>query len=328
LSFEKKFPDIESKKDAKLLQAKLFLRNNEIDKGLDLIDEVFQIQDSITKLKTEKIYSEAASKYNYEDALSKLKINQEIIDQKDKANKILVILIISVFIAAVVFIILFRKSKHDNQLIKHQKSELAKGIVEKENLLDEMHHRTKNNLQIVGGILELQSQKNIQPEAFELLKESQQYLESISLIHKMLYDESGFENVNLQSYFKSLTELIIGNHPKKNIEVNISCQDVELPVNLTTSIGLIFSELITNSLKHAFNNHGMINIEHHLNKNEHHLIYKDNGQGFGMEHTNRNEGTGLKLIRSLAEDSEGQIQFLNNQGFQFELKFKHDKNER
>jgi two-component sensor histidine kinase len=325
---EKQYPSLQTKADIKLLQAKLLFKEQDINKGIEVLDEAFSINDSLNQVKNERVYSEATAKYNFEQTQNRLDRNIEILQQKEKTNLILLVLIASAIVAISIILFLFYKIKKSKQLIVFQKAELAKGLSEKQHLLDEMHHRTKNNLQIVGGILELQSQKNIPPEAYTLLKESQHYLESISLIHKMLYEQGNFEDVNLQTYLENLSELIIGNYPRKNIHLNISCQNVDLPVNLITSLGLILAELFTNSLKHAFTDEGSISIEHHFAHHEHHLIYQDNGHGFDEKFLKEKEGTGMKLIQSLSEDLEGEIRFYNENGFCFELKFKHTADEK
>jgi two-component sensor histidine kinase len=93
-------------------------------------------------------------------------------------------------------------------------------------------------------------------------------------------------------------------------------------------LGLILAELFTNSLKHAFSDEGSISIEHHFAHHEHHLIYQDNGHGFDEKFLKEKEGTGMKLIQSLSEDLEGEIRFYNENGFCFELKFKHTADEK
>ena len=321
LSFEKKFPDPQAKADAKLMQAKLLLRNAKTDQGLAILDEVFRIKDSLTKVKAERAYSEATAKYNFVEAQNKLKRNVEVLQQKEKTNQVLIIFSISAVVAISIILLLFYKTKKSKILINHQKSKLAKGIIEKQKLLDEMHHRTKNNLQIVGGILELQTQKNMSSESIKLLQESQQYLESIAILHKMLYEQQNYEDIDLQTYLQELAGLIINNYPNNAIQYHITCQAVFLPVSLMTSLGLMICELLTNSLKHAFETDGKIFIEHHLFENKHHIIYRDDGKGFNPEIIEKNAGTGLKLITSLAEDLEGEIEFCNKKGFYFELKF-------
>lgn len=321
LQFEKKFPSAQTQVDVLLLQAKINIKESDIEKALKNINHVFEMNDSLMNIKTEKVYSEATAKYNYVEAQNKLEQNLEILQQKEKTNDILIVFSISALVAMGIILFLFHKAKKSNILINHQKLELAKGLTEKQLLLDEMHHRTKNNLQIVGGILELQSKKDIHPEANQLLQESQQYLESISIIHKMLYEKGNFEDVNLQIYLNSLAEHIIGNYPRKQIQLQIQCNDVELPVNLITSLGLIVAELLTNSLKHAFAKSGSICIKHFCLDGKHQFEYTDDGFGFDETNFSKNKGTGVSLIESLSEDLEGECVFKNHNGFYFQLKF-------
>jgi two-component sensor histidine kinase len=320
--FNTTYPSLDVFIKAKFLKSKLLIKNNDQDQAIRLLDDVFKNKDSLMRVKAEKVYAEATANYNFIEAQKKLRRNEKTLAQKIKTNKILFILVGISIIGSIIIFLLFKKSKDSNRLINIQKGELSKGILEKQKLLDEMHHRTKNNLQIVGGILELQSQKKVNPESHKLLKESQQYLESIAILHKMLYEENTFEDIDFKTYTKNLCVLLISNYPKKNIEYRLDIAHRTFPVGLLTSLGLILCELLTNSLKHAFNEQGFIEISHYAFNNTHKIIYSDDGNNFDKEKFLSSKGTGIKLIKSLVEDLEGDFKITNKIGFHFELNFK------
>lgn len=319
--FEKKYSSPTTKVNALLLQSKLYIEASRNKEAIKVLDEMFQIKDSLMKVKAEKVYTEATAKYNYIEAQNKLNKNVEILQQKEKTNQVLWAFMLGSVLAISIILFLFNKTKKSKVLIGKQKKELSKGLIEKQNLLDEMHHRTKNNLQIVAGILELQSQKSKSDEASKLFEESKYYLESISLIHRMLYENKDVENIDLNLYINQLARLMIGSHPFKNIQFSIDCSPVFLHVNTVTSLGLIVCELFTNSLKHAFHEKGSITMHYAVQNNKHHFVYTDNGKNFAIESFTKSKGMGIKLIHSLAEDLEGKIEFDNKNGFYFELKF-------
>ena len=142
------------------------------------------------------------------------------------------------------------------ELAERQKAEinLRSALAEKEVLLKEIHHRVKNNLQIVSSLLQLQSQTLKDPEVIRVFRESQNRIDSISLIHKNLYTSPNIGQLDVADYIENLaTSLLISYQivpGKIGLETNIDA--VHLNVDQAIACGLIINELISNALKHAF----------------------------------------------------------------------------
>lgn len=322
LYFQKKFPNPVNKQKAYLLRAKLALRENENEEALEYFMLSDALKDSLNRVKDEKNFSEATAKYNFVQTGQALKENKKLLQQKVQANTIqFVFLCIFVILGLIIGWMLF-KSRKANALIAKQKEELHKGLKEKEVMLDEIHHRIKNNLQVVSGILELQKGKISSKENIQIYEESQGYLHSMSMIHEHLYEQDGVSKLDIQVYLNRLCELLINSYPNMEVEYKASAPTVQLSIKKATPLALIICELITNSLKHAFQKTGKIEIELTAKNGKYTLFYRDNGTGF-LEIDNPNfYNTGLNLIKMLIEDLEGEVEFYNENGFHCRAIFK------
>ncbi len=216
-----------------------------------------------------------------------------------------------------------------SELAERQKAEiqLRSALAEKEVLLKEIHHRVKNNLQIVSGLLLLQSQTLKEPELIRTLRESQNRIESISLIHKNLYTSPNIGQLNIAEYIYNLATSILISYQiqpgKINLETNI--QAINLNVDQAIACGLIINELFSNALKHAFKESqiGKIMIALHRFDNTIEMIIQDNGVGLSDDiNWNNTNSLGLSLVYDLVtEQLEGTITIERLHGTLFRIQF-------
>lgn len=190
---------------------------------------------------------------------------------------------------------------------------------EKEILLKEIHHRVKNNLQIISSLLKLHSEKSNDEKFSELVSESQNRIVSMALIHEMLYANSNLSKINLSAYSKALFEILKKTYNKKLVGLNIEiAEDFSFQIDQMIPIGLIMNELMSNSFKYAFpKESGIIKISFQKNT----LSISDNGIGFKHDHTNTESSFGLQLVSLLAEQIDAELHVSSDKGAQFELKF-------
>ncbi|MBD2490292.1 histidine kinase dimerization/phosphoacceptor domain -containing protein [Aulosira sp. FACHB-615] len=215
------------------------------------------------------------------------------------------------------------------ELAERQKaeSELRSALAEKEILLKEVHHRVKNNLQIVSSLLELQSQTLIDPEVIRVFQDSQNRIDSISLIHKNLYTSPNIGQLDVVDYIQSLATSILISYQNglERIELKTDIAPISINIDQAIACGLILNELISNSLKHAFpkDQKGIITIT--LEKNHHHIkmSIQDNGVGIPNDLDWRNSNSlGLSLVSDLVtEQLEGSITLERNHGTVFTIQF-------
>ena len=208
---------------------------------------------------------------------------------------------------------------------KNAEQNLLKSLEEKDMLLKEIHHRVKNNLQIISSLLHLQSDNIKHTEEFnaEIFKESQDRIRSIALIHEKLYSSENFGEVNIKDYLTTLASSLVRSY-RINTKVKIDAENIYLNIDKSVTCGLIINELLTNSLKHAFhdNSDGQIHIQF-LRQNSHYeLIVKDNGMGLSEDFDIDNTNTfGLKLVKRLTQQLEGTINYEVNNGTMFKIDF-------
>lgn len=204
---------------------------------------------------------------------------------------------------------------------------LQESLKEKEVLLKEVHHRVKNNMQVISSILNLQSSYIDDPKALEVLSESQDRIKSMSFVHESLYQSDTLSEVNFTEYIRNIATNLYHSYtrPQGGIELRFELQQVS--INLDTSIpcGLIINELVSNALKYAFKGRekGVITIHlARLTEERLRLIVEDDGvglpSGFVVENA---ESLGLQLVTTLATQVSGELEVINDNGMRFKLDF-------
>lgn len=202
---------------------------------------------------------------------------------------------------------------------KLYEEKITQSLKEKEVLLKEVHHRVKNNMQVISSILNLQSSYVTDAYALNLLKESQNRIKTMAYIHESLYQNKTFTSINFSDYISTLTNNILQSYAASIQKVKLEPDVQKIILNLDTSIpaGLIINELVTNSIKHAFteSNEGIIYINLHTKDNVLFLEVSDNGKGFPKEIDFRNTNSlGLQLVNTLVEQLNGKLELKEFKG--------------
>jgi PAS domain S-box-containing protein len=207
---------------------------------------------------------------------------------------------------------------------------LRSSLKEKEVLLQEIHHRVKNNLQIVSSMLNLQTEKLSDTKAIELFKESQNRVRSIALFHEKLYQSRDLGRIEIGEYIKGLANGSFATYgvDPDDIVLAVHTEDIPLDVDAAISCGLIVNELVSNSLKHAFPDRRKGQVEVTLRSagtaagTDVILEVADNGIGFPASLDIRNPSTlGLKLVAIFTEQVRGTMDLAREGGTRFSLRF-------
>ena len=198
---------------------------------------------------------------------------------------------------------------------------------EKETLLKEIHHRVKNNLQIISSLLNLQA-KSIGDEKLEgIFRECQDRIAAMAAVHQLLYKSQNFAEINFGEYLRETASHLFRSYKicKSTISLVIQAENVMLPIDTAIPCGLIINELVTNALKYAFPgvSKGEIKIEMSKTKQGIRLLFEDNGIGFPKDVDFSNSGTlGLKLIHLLVKQLDGSIEQFINGGTKYAILLK------
>ena len=207
--------------------------------------------------------------------------------------------------------------------------QLSDSVKEREILLQEVHHRVKNNLQMVSGLLRLQCSTSKDTELCKLLKTSQERINTISGVHELLYRSENLKSIDIKEYTESLlaNTKTTFNTEKRNIIINNNLEKAIIEIKTIIPYGLIINELISNSLKHAFtdNKGGIINIEGIKENNEYIFSISDNGKGLADNFDiDKLDTLGFKLIQGLTNQIFGEFNLIKAEtGVKFSLKFKY-----
>lgn len=225
-------------------------------------------------------------------------------------------------------ILLKRELEEKEQKRQFAEESLKRSLAEKEILLKEVHHRVKNNMQIISSILKMQERQVPDPKLKTILEESQNRIHSMALIHENLYRNENLSDIKFSNYVKSLAGNLAraysDHHAKITFEYNI--EDVFLPLDTGIPCGLIINELLSNSFKHAFTgaDRGIISIKlTHDEQNNYILEVSDNGIGikdtFNPEKSN---SLGMRIVTKLVQQIEGELIYSFSSGTKCTIRFK------
>jgi len=208
--------------------------------------------------------------------------------------------------------------------VRNQNGTISQALEEKDTLLKEIHHRVKNNLQVVSSLLRLQSNTTENEGALGALKESQSRVQSMSLIHQSLYQKDNLTGVQMKGYLEKLCGDLLQTYSltEDKITLEMDVQDLNLDVDSVVPIGLIVNELITNAVKYAFpdNRSGTIWVNLKEENGKLHLMVKDNGVGIqSMDEMKETNSFGHRLINSFSRKLEADVSIKGDAGTEIKM---------
>ncbi len=213
--------------------------------------------------------------------------------------------------------------------IKRQKELISKANEQNELLLKEIHHRVKNNLQVISALLTLQSRYIDDEDVQDALMQGNNRIESMALIHKELYQHDNLKAVNAQEYMSKLVDNISKSYylDEKEIRVQLDVEPLWLDVETMIPLGLTVNELLANSMKYAFDgrSEGNLFVRLHKIKDELVLHVGDDGVGASLNDIVNKKSFGYSLINSFARKLNAELKFDNNDGLKITLKIKNFK---
>jgi PAS domain S-box-containing protein len=221
--------------------------------------------------------------------------------------------------------------KEDITARKQMENEISASLREKETLLKEVHHRVKNNLQIISSLLELQAGKYKDRAVRDAFGESQRRVRTMALVHEQLYTSKRLAEIDFGWHLEQITRELVSLYGRIGIDLIIDVEHVQLPIDLAIPCGLIVNELVTNALKHAFpeGRKGTLMIALHLRGPEHVVLsIGDDGVGFAAAPDVRQMSSlGMQLVTSLSEQISATLVVDTSHGSGFTLTIPLDQNE-
>lgn len=294
-----------------------FQASGQYDSALHYYVLADQLDDSLNNLaKTNEVVD---LQTKYETAKKESQIQTLKIEGLDKNRRITVLVIgVIVFAAlAVCMIWLYRRVKKQRQQIALQSKNL-------ETMMKELHHRVKNNLQIVSSLLSLQTYKVQDAGAVSVLRESQQRVQAMSFIHQRLYKKDELTSVNMKEYFTDLAESLLASYgfDRDHFDLQIRIDREMMDIDKALPIGLIINEMITNSLKYAYRDIQHPSLLISLTEDTSHMIFliKDNGIGINEEAWKQKSNSfGKQLIGALCKQMRAKQTLMIDGGTAFTI---------
>jgi len=209
---------------------------------------------------------------------------------------------------------------------KEAAEKIEQALIEKDVLLKEVHHRVKNNLQVISSILNLQSSLVEDEKTLAILRESQSRIRTMSFIHESLYRTKDFSEIDFTEYLTNLSKNLVSSYSvSSKVKLRLELDNVHLSLDQAIPCGLIVNEIVTNSLKYAFKDikNPEIFVKIHENEETIQLIIGDNGIGLPedyLEHAS--ETLGVQLIEALIDQIDGEMKIENKAGTKYLLTFR------
>ncbi|MDR9416215.1 MAG: histidine kinase dimerization/phosphoacceptor domain -containing protein [Gracilimonas sp.] len=209
---------------------------------------------------------------------------------------------------------------------KEYQEQLENSVKEKEVLLSEIHHRVKNNLAIIAGLIELQKSGVDDDSTSIILNETQNRIYSISEVHELLYNTDSFTDITFEQYAIKLIERIqrMYRSDDKKVDINYDFEPIKININQAIPLGLLLNELVTNSFKHAFagKEKGSIYVSLQKEEDKIKVVYRDSGVGFDKKIFTESKTLGITLIKTLISQLEADYTLSSANGFSFTFYFK------
>ena len=286
-----------------------------------------QAQDSLLNAEKVRDFTRRETQYEFEKEKEILALNQQTREKKlnselTRQNLQRNLLLLGLIMGAFVIILLgraFQLNRQKNRALAIQKTQLEHALDDRETLLKEIHHRVKNNLQVVSSLLSLQSRTIKDHSTRNALQEGRNRVKAMALIHQNLYQEENLIGVDLRSYIEKLTDSLIHSYRVDTEQISIKRQVASIPLDVDTiiPIGLILNELISNALKYAFKgrNEGEIAVKIDKTLEGLEINVWDNGvglpEGFKIAKT---RSLGFKLVQSFVKKMNAQLDIRSENG--------------
>ena len=343
LSLAQRLNDAHYIKQAGDALSEIFATKGNYKNAYEMSQLLKQVTDSLTKNETRQKLLQTRFSY---DSLKQVEAaatyrkgilqKQSEIESSKKISWLIAIGMALALLLAFSFYRGFQNTKKANHIIASQKQEteekkelIESSLREKEILLKEIHHRVKNNLQIVSSLLNLQANRTDSEELKRTINEAKNRISSMALIHQKMYQSGNVSSIDFQAYIEQMAQSMDAtfNTHKKEISYHINTHNIILDIDTSIPLGLIINELLTNSYKYAFAGKESGNITINLqekNNTELELHISDDGTGlpanFDMNTLN---SLGLKLVKGLSNQLKGTIRFENDHGTHCFITFKN-----
>lgn len=300
---------------------KAYAGNHDYQNAYRAIDRYDELKEQVFTAESDRRTSLLETEFNLAEKENTIQLQKNQI-KRHRTRQTLILLIIGMLI---LYLILLYKAvmnnRRKNRMLQDQNEE-------KEFLLKEIHHRIKNNLEIVSSLLALQSARMKDPNSIEAIHKSRQRIESMGLIHQKLYQGKSLSTIEMKGYFRELSDHLLSSFDEsERVQITCAMEPMELNVDMAVPIGLIVNELLTNSLKYAFpgGRSGEIRVTLREASGSLFLTVSDNGVGNPVKGSPVGTGFGSHLILLLVRQLDGKMNTNPDKGLTVTFEFLNGK---
>jgi two-component system, sensor histidine kinase PdtaS len=300
------------------LLAQHYKSTGSADSAIFYLERSAGLRDTIYNEAKQNEFTLAETRFKTSLKEETIALQEELIKEKNQLIFWMTILSLSLLVLSAVLFIVFR-------LLRQNKRNLEYALNEKEALLREIHHRVKNNLQVISSLLNMHVRKVTDPESKKILEEGSERLLAMALIHKNLYPHSDLSSISLKDYLASLCKQLLDNYSLKHQEVKLelSLENITVDIDKLIPIGLIVNELLSNSMKHAFDDgvEGCIAVGlKSIDSKTIELCIADNGRGVDPSKIMEKSGSlGMKLVKIFSDKLNTKLEYDVNHGTKIKL---------
>lgn len=281
-----------------------------------------QTKDSVDRQRVRNSVVLATVKYDTKQKEAELKLSEQKLEFEQRVSNYqrlgLVLLALGLFL----IVLFYRRLEKNKQTIEENNKVIEQSLLEKETLLKEVHHRVKNNLQVISSLLDVKSSRFDNEELELVIEDSQRHIHSMAMVHKMLYQHNSFSIVSMQDYFTQLTDNILNALAQHALEVEIETDDIELDLDNAIPLGLIINEVLINTYKYAYpSKQGRVILSLRRDDKDNVIFeYRDFGVGLEPNSAKPSEGGwGMNLVKLLVEEMGAKLQIEQNKGLAYIL---------
>lgn len=289
-------------------------------------DTIINVSNTEQNLRLEMNY-EFEKKQAIDNAIHREQM--QVLEAENKTQKQFRLFLFAILGLAIVLVFVLRRSVQNKTRIA---TFLAEETQRKETLLQEVHHRINNNLQIISSLLTLQANNVADERLFEYLKQSQSRIQSLSVLHELLYQQDSHLEINMKDYIHQVLDFHRDVLATKlhHVEMKVNVNSVLFPTKIAVPIALIINELVTNAIKYAFKEEDNGKIDISLTAADHTkgswiLKIEDSGKGIPLDLSAKKESLGLKLVTIMAKQIGAVLTKVNSPGAIFTLTFSTEK---
>lgn len=309
--------------------SRTYERQGNYAKALEYQKKRFRLESRLQRKRQEEIVQDMEAKYNrvkQDQEISLLNKENELKDVKLRQRKQQILSLVGGLILfaglAILIFYLYRLRQQTNKELADKNQIITRALAEKEILLREIHHRVKNNLQIISSLLRLQSRQIKDSAALDALREGQNRVKSMALIHQNLYQDETLTSIELQDYVSKLIDSLFYSYNIESDRIKLvkEIDPIRMDVDTLIPLGLILNELLTNALKYAFPDGRKGRIKISLKEKEDTLYLTVEDNGIGMPDKIREDSFGQRMVSSFANKLNAKIEITSQNGTRIHMK--------